>query len=56
MFLTVLSAASYMGFGKRRNELLQFGSDSRVCLSLYTDEFLNNSCQIFIILTIVFTL
>lgn len=54
MFLTVLSAASYMGFGKRRNELLQFGTDSRISLSLYTNNFLNNSCQMFIILTIVF--
>ena len=54
MFLTVLSAAFYMGFGKRRNELLQFGSNSRTCLSLYTNEFLNNSCQMFIVLTIVF--
>lgn len=54
MFLTVMSAAFYLGFGKRRNELRRFGAGGRKCLDAYSDAFLDNSFQMFTVLTIVF--
>lgn len=54
MFLTVLSAACYLSFGKRRNELGQYGDKSREALKKYTYEFLDKSMQLFMGLTIVF--
>lgn len=54
MFLTVLSAACYFSFGKRRNELRQYGSQSRQALQKYPCEFLDKSMQLFLGLTIVF--
>lgn len=54
MFLTVLSAAAFMGFGKRRNELVRSRGDLRKNLDRYTEAFLNSCCQLFITLTIVF--
>lgn len=54
MFLTVVSAAFFLGFGKRRNELLQFGEKNRKILERYTVSFLDKSMQLFCALTIVF--
>ena len=54
MFLTVLSAAAFLGFGKRRNELIRSGGCFRKNLDKYTESFLNSCCQLFITLTIVF--
>ena len=54
MLLTVMSAAFYMGFGKRRNELIRFGSEYRKSLEYYTGSFLSKCCQVFITLTITF--
>lgn len=54
MFLTALSAAFYLGFGKRRNELLQYGDKGREILKKYTIGFLDKSIQMFLTLTIVF--
>ncbi len=54
MFLTVVSAAFFLGFGKRRNELLQYGEKNRKILERYTEGFLDKSIQLFCSLTIVF--
>lgn len=54
MYLTVLSAACYLGFGKRRNELRIFGDSGRKVLTKYTYGFLNNSMQMFLGMTLVF--
>ena len=48
-------ASYYMSFGKRRNELRALGQNSvRRVLSLYTPEFLTQSTNMFLTLTIVF--
>lgn len=54
MFLTVASASFYLGFGKRRNELLQYGSSGRKLLERYTAGFLDKGMQMFLTLTVVF--
>lgn len=54
MFLTVISAAFFLGFGKRRNELQQYGNQNRIILKKYTEKFLDKSVQLFLALTIVF--
>lgn len=54
MFLTVLSAALFLGFGKRRNELQQYGFQNRESLKKYTEAFLDKSVWLFLSLTIVF--
>ena len=54
MFLTVVSAAFFLGFGKRRNELLQYGEKNRKILERYTESFLDKSMQLFCALTVVF--
>lgn len=54
MFLTVMSAAFFLGFGKRRNELIRYGSKNRKSLELYTESFLDKGVQMFSILTVVF--
>lgn len=53
MFLTVLSTAFFLGFGKRRNELVQYGQEGRKILDKYTIGFLDKSLQLFSTLTIV---
>ena len=55
LLLTVMVASYYMSFGKRRNELCALGQNSvRRVLSLYTPEFLTQSTNMFLTLTIVF--
>lgn len=54
MFLTVLSASLFLGFGKRRNELLKYGNVGRSSLKKYNKSFLDKSMQLFLTLTIVF--
>ena len=55
LLLTVMVASYYMSFGKRRNELRALGQNSvRRVLSLYTPEFLTQSTNMFLTLTIVF--
>ena len=55
LLLTVMVASYYMS-GKRRNELRALGQNSvRRVLSLYTPEFLTQSTNMFLTLTIVFT-
>ena len=54
MFLTILSVALFLGFGKRRNELLRYGDKGRKILKKYTGGFLDKSIQLFLSLSIVF--
>lgn len=53
LFLVITAGALYMGFGKRRGELLK-GYDTRDVLKSYTMGFLNASVTLMMGLTIVF--
>ena len=54
MFLTVMAASFYLGFGKRRNEQLRYGDKGRKILKRYTIGFLDKGMQMFLTLTVVF--
>lgn len=54
MFLTVTAAAFFLGFGKRRNELLVYGDTGRENLKRYTLGFLDQACLMSMTITIVF--
>lgn len=54
MFLTITAGAFFMGFGKRRNELLIYGDSGRANLKVYTIEFLDQACLMSMTTTIVF--
>lgn len=53
MYLTVMSGAFYLGFGKRRNELLH-EEDTRSVLKSYTRGFLDMAMYLCLALTMVF--
>lgn len=54
MFLTILSGSYYLSFGKRKNELRQYGNKSRKVLKRYTYDFLDKNMQLCMGLTLVF--
>lgn len=54
MFLTMMSVSFFMGFGKRRGELREYGDGSRKNLKQYTESFLNQSMIISCTLAVVF--
>lgn len=54
MFLTVTAGAFFLGFGKRRNELLRYGGAGRTNLKSYTMEFLDQACLMSMTTTIIF--
>ena len=54
LFLTILSISFYMALGKRRNELIKNGSNSRKVLKSYNKDFLDKNMYMFLALTIVF--
>ena len=54
LFLTVLSISFYMALGKRRNELIKNGSNSRKVLKSYNKDFLDKNMYMFLALAIVF--
>ncbi len=54
LFLTVLSASFFLGFGKRRNEITKSGSKSRTVLNAYSYNFLDKIMYVFLGLTIGF--
>ena len=55
LYLTIISGAFYMSFGKRRNELLKHDkSNTRNVLKFYTKEFLDKNMNMFLGLTICF--
>lgn len=54
MFLTMMSVAFFMGFGKRRGELHKYGNGSRKNLKRYTESFLKQGMVISCTLAVVF--
>lgn len=54
LYLTVLSLAFFLGFGKRRNELIKRGTSHRAVLKYYTKEYLDKVMYIFLGITLVF--
>lgn len=55
LYLTVMSGAFYMGFGKRRNEITKIPSrNTRSVLKDYNKEFLDKSMYVCLTLTVVF--
>ncbi len=53
LFLVIMTGALYMGFGKRRGELLR-GSETREVLTRYTNDFLDSAMMLSMGLTIMF--
>ena len=54
LYLTIMSGSFFMGFGKRRNEILKQGNETRKVLKFYTKEYLDKFMYVCLILTIVF--
>lgn len=54
LYLTIMSGSFFMGFGKRRNEMIKQGSKSRDVLKYYTKDYLDKFMYVSIILTVVF--
>ena len=53
LYLMVMSASFYLGFGKRRNEIIKNGNKSRKVLKSYTKEFLDKNMYSCLTLSIV---
>lgn len=54
LYLTVMSVSFYLGLGKRRNELIKVGRESRKVLQYYNKSFLDKNMYMCLGLTIVF--
>lgn len=54
LYLTIMIGSFYMGFGKRRNEIIKQGSKSRDVLEKYNKDFLDKFMYICLVLIIVF--
>lgn len=54
LYLTIISAAFYLGLGKRRNEIKKSGTKSREVLKYYNENFLDKNMYMCLSLTIVF--
>lgn len=54
LFFTVLAAAFFMGMGKRRNELLTEGDETRTVNKLYSQSFLEKNMYMCITLAVCF--
>ena len=54
LYLCVMSASFFMGFGKRRNEMLKQTHMSRIVLQYYSQSFLDKFMYVSLILTLVF--
>ena len=54
LYLTVMSGAFYLGFGKRRNEIVKNSDKSRKVLKFYTKDFLDKNMYVCLALTIIF--
>ena len=53
LYLMIIFGSFYLGFGKRRNEILKNGNKSRKVLSLYNREFLDKNMYVCLALAIV---
>lgn len=54
LYLTVIAISFYLGLGKRRNEIMKTGSNTRKVLKYYTKEFLDKNMYMFLSMTIIF--
>lgn len=54
LYLTVFSAAFYLGLGKRRNEITKNGQKSRTVLKYYSQEFLDKNMYMCLSMAIIF--
>ena len=54
LYLTVTAISFYLGLGKRRNEIMKTGSNTRKVLKYYTKEFLDKNMYMFLSMTIIF--
>lgn len=54
MFLTMMSVAFFMGFGKRRGELREFGYKNRKSLKIYGESFLDQGMMVSCTMAIIF--
>lgn len=54
LYLSVMALSFFLGFGKRRNELIKRGVTYRKVLQHYTKEFLDKVMYMFLAITIVF--
>jgi len=54
LYLTVMSGAFFLGFGKRRNEILKSKDDTRKVLKDYNKDFLDKNMYVSLTLTVVF--
>lgn len=53
LYLMIIFGSFFLGFGKRRNEILKNGDKSRKVLSLYTQEFLDKNMYVSLALAVV---
>lgn len=53
LYLMVIFGAFYLGFGKRRNEIIKNGTKSRKVLEIYNKEFLDKNMYVSLALAIV---
>ena len=54
LYLTVMSMAFYLGLGKRRNESIKYGHETRAVLRAYNVDFLDKNMYACLCMTIVF--
>ena len=54
LYLTVMAGSFYLGFGKRRNEVIKQGDQSREVLKKYNKDFLDKFMYVCLILAITF--
>ena len=53
LYLMIIFGAFYLGFGKRRNEIIKNGNKSRKVLALYNKEFLDKNMYVMLGLAVV---
>ncbi len=53
LYLMVIFGAFFLGFGKRRNEIIKNGKKSRSVLALYNKEFLDKNMYVSLVLSVV---
>ena len=54
MFLMVLSFSFYLALGKRKGEIIKNGTKTRIVLKYYSKNYLDNSMNMFLTISIVF--
>ena len=54
LYLTIMSFSFYLGLGKRRNEIIKIGKETRGVLKYYNEEFLDKNMYMCLSISIVF--